>query len=140
MEGVSLSAGKLFFELPQKDKKKYPPDILSSLENDINSKMLNVNVPGTERNLEKNIVLWIGLFIFCVTDPCPLVCNFLLRQLREQAKKLASTKRNQQIERERHAGELSKMKQELDDSDGKHTELKVNFTLWQGNQVDTGPS
>ena len=53
---------------------------------------------------------------------------FLLRQLREQAKKLTNTKRNQQIERERQAAALSEMKQQLDDGDGKQIEMKVKIT------------
>ena len=47
--------------------------------------------------------------------------------MREQAKKLANTKRNQQIERERQATALSDMKQQCDDSDGKQKELKVEI-------------
>ena len=45
--------------------------------------------------------------------------------MREQAKKLTNTKRNQQIERERHAAALSEMKQQCDDSDEKQVEIKV---------------
>ena len=71
------------------------------------------------------VLVFFSSFVFVPFWLC-LLWWFFTRQSREQSKKLSNNKRNQQLERERHASLLSEMKQQLDENDRNHSETKVN--------------